>query len=140
MRLKEWGFVLVLVATSACQRNDSGAGLARCGGSDPVSGFHNVAVGADTDFYTARSRQVLKIKPAVEVTTNTDAKGYVTGLTMVARDNKVNINCACPAGCKGGTPPGCFIDFDPGPGGDATCSGDCVTENSCCFGCGWQAP
>jgi hypothetical protein len=112
----------------------------RCGGSDPVSGLHWVVAGADTVFYTATNRQHLRFKPDTKVETKTDPKGGITGLTVVYRDNNTNIDCGCPAGCKNDPPGrGCVIQYVPG-GGDASCTGDCVAENSCCTGCGFMAP
>jgi hypothetical protein len=113
---------------------------ARCGGSDPVSGLHWVVAGTETVFYTATTRQVVRFKPDTKVETKTDAKGTVTGLTVVYRDNKTNIDCGCPAGCKNDPPGrGCVVQYVPG-GPDASCTGDCVAENSCCTGCGFMAP
>ena len=112
--------------------------LAQCGGQDSPLGFVNVAAGTDNQFFMARTRQSLKIKPDVEVKSRVDEKGNVTGLTIIARDNSVNINCGCPAGCKSDKgSSGCAISYSPT---EATCTGDCVTETSCCFGCGFMAP
>ena len=108
---------------------------------DSPAGFQNVLAGADTPFFTARTRQSLRIKPGVEVKSKVDKEGNVLALTMMARDNSVDISCACPAGCSSDPGPGhgCVIQFPPG-GSDASCSGDCVTQGGCCFGCGFMAP
>jgi len=147
MQVREWGLVLILVLAGGCSAPANqgspppGKGLARCGGSDSPAGFDAVLAGTDNQFFTARNRQSLRIKPDVEVKPKVDEKGNVLGLTMVARDNSVNISCACPAGCSSDPGPGhgCVIQYPPG-GQDASCSGDCVTENSCCSGCGFMAP
>jgi hypothetical protein len=141
MRITEWSLVLVAVLALGCHRH-SGQGqgtLARCGGSP--SGFENVLAGADNEFFTARTRQSLKIKTGVDVRSKVDEKGNVVGLTMIARDSTTTINCSCPAGCGSdpGQGHGCVVVYTPN-GPDATCSGDCVTEGGCCFGCGFMAP
>jgi hypothetical protein len=117
-----------------------GTTLARCGGSAPA-GFESILAGADTAFYTARSRQTLQPKPGVEVKPETDEKGAVTGLRLMARDNDVLVACGCPGGCSPdpGQGHGCVVQFPPG-GGDASCTGDCVSDNTCCAGCGFMAP
>src|SRR5262249_45884851 len=114
--------------------------LARCGGMGPPPGFKDILAGTDNPFFTARTRQQLKIKPDVEVKAQLDDKGNTVGLTMMARDNQVGVNCNCPAGCSSdpGQGHGCVVVYTPG-GPDASCSGDCVTETSCCSGCGWMS-
>ena len=144
MRTTEWSLVFMVVLALGCHRpgrQGQGTALARCGGMDSPSGLQNVPAGADNEFFTARTRQSLKIKPGVDVRSRMDEKGNVVGLTMIARDSSTNISCACPAGCGSdpGQGHGCVIVFTPN-GGDATCSGDCVTEGCCCFGCGFMAP
>ena len=148
MRITQWTLVFVVVLALGCHRDGHGTALARCGGMDSPAGLQNVVAGADNQFFTARTRQSLKIKPGVDVRSKVDEKGNVVGLTMIARDssttiardNSTTINCACPAGCSVGPgQPGCVIVFTPN-GPDATCSGDCVTEGGCCFGCGFMAP
>jgi hypothetical protein len=58
----------------------------------------------------------------------------------MARDNDgIGAQCSCPAGCKTPGPIGCVIEYEPG-GRNATCSGDCESENVCCAGCGWAGP
>jgi hypothetical protein len=111
--------------------------LAACGGQDSPVGFVNIAAGTENEFFTARTRQALKIKPNVQVKSRVDEKGNVTGLTIVARDNSVNINCGCPGGCKSDNSNPCAISYSPT---EATCIGDCKTETSCCLGCGFMAP
>jgi len=139
--------VSIAVAVSGCgtpAKQDGappGKAVARCGGSDGPAGFDIVLAGTDNAFFTARNRQSLRIKPDVEVKTKVDEKGNVLGLTMVARDNSVTINCDCPGGCRNDPGPGhgCVIQYPPG-GQDASCTGDCVAENTCCSGCGFMAP
>ena len=148
MRVTGWSLVCLGVLALGCRAprqqgtgTETGAGggtaLAQCGGLDSPVGFENIAAGAYNEFFTARTRQSLKIKADVQVKNRVDEKGHVTGLTMIARDNSVNINCGCPGGCKSDHGNGCAIDYSPT---DAHCSGDCVTETSCCFGCGFMAP
>jgi hypothetical protein len=152
MRVRDWGLVLLVSVAGGCQSPRSqepppgpppspATGLARCGGMGSPAGFENVLAGADTPFYTARTRQSLQIKPGVEVRSKVDKEGRVLALTMMARNNSVDISCACPGGCSSDPGPGhgCVIQYPPG-GSDASCSGDCVTQGGCCFGCGFMAP
>jgi hypothetical protein len=151
MRLNELTLIAVACLLGGCSpggndpgpkpESPRGSAAARCGGSDPAPGLHWVVAGSDTVFYTATTRQHVRFKPDTEVKTRTDPKGgNVTGLTVVFRDNNTNIDCGCPAGCKNDPPgQGCVIQYVPG-GGDASCTGDCATENSCCTGCGFMAP
>lgn len=153
MRLRESALIAAVCLGGGCRpdtRTDSSPKpetptpspqtAARCGGSDPAAGFHWVVAGTDNVFYAAATRQHVRFKTDTKVETKTDAKGNVTGLTVVYRDNKTNIDCGCPAGCKNDPPGrGCVIQYVPG-GGDASCTGDCVAENSCCTGCGFMAP
>jgi hypothetical protein len=146
MLVRPWVWVFVVVAAAACgtpAKQGSappGKAVARCG-SDGPAGFDIVLAGTDNQFFTARNRQSLRIKPDVEVKTKVDEKGNVRGLTMVARDNSVNVSCDCPAGCSSDPGPGhgCVVQYPPG-GQDASCTGDCVAENTCCSGCGFMAP
>jgi hypothetical protein len=152
MRLNELISITVVCLLAACRpetktdprpkpESPRGQTAARCGGSDPASGLHWVVAGTDNVFYTASTRQHVRFKKDTEVKTRTGYKeGPVTGLTVIFRDNNTNIDCGCPAGCKNDPPgQGCVIQFVPG-GGDASCTGDCVAENSCCTGCGFMAP
>jgi hypothetical protein len=152
MRVRDWGFVFLVALAGGCQPPSnqepprsqelpSGKGLARCGGMDSPAGFQNVLAGTDNQFFTARTRQSLRIKRGVEVKSKVDKEGNVLALTMMARNNSVDVSCACPAGCSSDPGPGhgCVIQFPPG-GSDASCSGDCVTQGGCCFGCGFMAP
>jgi hypothetical protein len=145
MRIRECAFVLLFVLASGCQpasnqAGGAGKGLARCGGSGPP-GFDSILAGTETQFFTATTRQSLKIKPDVEVKSKMDENGKILSLTMIARDNSVVVSCDCPGGCSSDPGPGhgCVIQYPPG-GGDASCSGDCVSGDSCCAGCGFMAP
>jgi hypothetical protein len=107
--------------------------LARfCGGGGVSPGTRAVIAGVENPFFSATSRQVVTPKPDVKI-------GEVKGrtITLIARDNNTTITCGCPAGCT--NPVGCVIAQSPPgpPGGPITCSGDCTTTSSCCFGCGW---
>jgi len=122
MRARTWGPIALVILAGGCRQPPKPApppeqAVARCGGTDSPAGFEYVVAGTDNRFFTARTRQTIRIKPDVEV------------------------SCACPAGCKSDPGPvhGCVIQFPPG-GPDASCSGDCVTDNGCCFGCGFMAP
>ena len=144
MRITECSLVAMVVLALSCHGPHSGGhgtALARCGGMDSPAGFQNVLAGADNEFFTARTRQSLKIKPGVDVRNKVDEKGNVVGLTMIARDSRTTVDCACPAGCGSdpGQGHGCVVVYTPN-GPDATCSGDCVTEGGCCLGCGFMAP
>jgi len=147
MRVRDWGLVVLVALAGGCQppggrEQPSGGALARCGGTDSPAGFQNVLAGTDNQFFTARTRQALWIKPGVEVESKVDGKGNVLALTMMARDNSsVDVSCACPAGCGSdpGQRHGCVIQFPPG-GSEASCSGDCVSQDGCCFGCGFMSP
>lgn len=152
MRVRHGCLVFLVALAGGCQPPQSqeppstrepspASGLARCGGMDSPAGFQNVIAGTDSAFYTARTRQSLRVKPGVEIKSKVDGKGDVRGLTLIARDNSVEVSCACPAGCSSDPGPGhgCVIQFPPG-GSDATCTGDCVTQGGCCFGCGFMAP
>jgi hypothetical protein len=114
--------------------------LARCGGV--ITGFDAVVAGTENQFFTAVSRQVINIKPGIEVVpADYKQQGSVFKLTTIAKDNDISLTCACPAGCKP-TEPGhvsCTMSHAPG-GKTATCSGDCGTATSCCVGCGWVNP
>jgi hypothetical protein len=146
MRSRRWGPIFLVILAGGCQQPPRPApppdqAAARCGGMDSPGGFQYVVAGTDNQFFTARTRQTIRIKPNLEVKAKTDEKGNVLSITM-ARDNKdVNVSCACPAGCKSDPGPGhgCVIEFPPG-GSEASCSGDCVTDTGCCFGCGFMAP
>jgi hypothetical protein len=146
MCLRDWSLVLLVALAGGChpprsEEQPQGKGLARCGGMDSPLGFQNVLAGTDNPFFTARTRQSLHIKPGVEVKSKVDEKGDVLALTMMARDGRVDVSCACPAGCGSDPGPGhgCVIQYPPG-GSEASCSGDCVTRDGCCFGCGFMSP
>jgi hypothetical protein len=135
MRSRLWCLLFVLLAVG-CDRSPAPTAL-RCG--EAPSGFNWVVAGTDNRFFTAMSRQSIKIKPGVEVKVVSDATGRPTGLTMARDNDGIGANCSCPGGCKTPGPVGCVIVYEPG-GPNATCSGDCQTENACCAGCGWAGP
>lgn len=100
-----------------------------CGGVSP--GFKGVVAGTDNEFFTATSRQVITLKPDVKIEA---VKGRT--MTVVAKQKQgTTITCACPAGCS--NPVDCVISQVPSGPGPISCSGDCTTSTSCCFGCGW---
>ena len=128
--------LLLVVLAGGCDRSPAPTAL-RCGEARP--GFNWVVAGTDNAFFTAITRQSIKIKPGVEVKSVSDETGRPTGLTMARDNDDIAVNCGCPAGCSTPGPLGCEIVYTPG-GPDASCSGDCQTENSCCSGCGWTGP
>lgn len=135
MRSRLWCVLFILLAVG-CERSPPPTAL-RCGEAPSGSGW--VVAGTDNRFFTAASRQSIKIKPGVDVKVVSDATGKPTGLTMARDNDSIGANCSCPGGCKTPGPIGCVIEYEPG-GPNATCSGDCESENACCFGCGWAGP
>jgi len=137
MRMKVLGLAFLLVLVGGCQSTGKPAlskqeALARCGGITQGA----IVAGTDNEFFTATSRQSIKIKPSVEIKSVADRDGKPHTLTLVSRDNSLTLNCRCPAGC-GESGDGCVYIVVEGSR-DAFCVGDCETDTGCCFGCGWH--
>ena len=131
-------FLAVFFVAAGCDRSPRPTTAQRCG-EPGRPGFDAVVAGTDSGFFTALSRQSIKIGAGVDVKTVSDATGRPTGLTMARDNNGISVQCECPGGCRTPGPVGCVIQYDPG-GTHATCSGDCQSESTCCAGCGWMTP
>jgi hypothetical protein len=149
MRMSILGIAVVLVLAVGCQSVGQAPqltkqeALSRCGGISPGSGA--IVAGTDNEYFTASSRQSIKIKPGIEIKTAAGADSMATAdqagkghaLTLIGRDNaSVNLDCRCPAGC-GESGDGCAYIVVIGSR-DAFCVGDCENPTGCCFGCGWH--
>jgi hypothetical protein len=141
MRMTILTFALVLLVIGGCQsmgnqplsKQDA---LSRCGGGLPGSPGGPIVAGTDNEFFTATSRQIIKIKPGIDIKGDAGQDGKGHKLTLKSRDNSVNVDCRCPSGCAE-TGDGCIYLIVEGSR-NAICVGDCATETSCCFGCGWH--
>jgi hypothetical protein len=145
MRITILGLAIVAVLSCACQpagnpSQSTQQAAPRCVGGAP-SGFDAVVAGTDNQFFTATSRQGIKIKPGVEVKTELGPDGKAASLTLSRDNNQSSISCQCPAGCSRDDGSvleiGCIQVVEEGPGGRAHCEGDCFKGESCCTGCGW---
>ncbi len=117
-----------------CGKQDA---LSRCGGGgQPGSPGGPIVAGTDNPFFAATSRQFIKIKPGVDIKSDVGSDGKGHKLTLISRDSSLVVSCRCPSGC-GESGDGCFYWIEEGSR-NALCLGDCATDTSCCFGCGWH--
>ncbi len=138
MRMTFLGLAFMVLLAGGCQLSgqqplSKQEALSRCGG---VSTPGAIVAGTDNQFFTASSRQTLKIKPGVDIKTGAGPDGKVHTLTLISRDNSINLDCRCPSGCSE-SGDGCVPIVVIGSR-DAICAGDCETAGGCCFGCGWH--
>jgi hypothetical protein len=117
---------------------------ARCGGTT-LPGFVAVDARAENPLYTARSRQLIKAKPGVEVRIDEDEYGKPTVMHLKLGNNSGELRCSCPAGCGAMGSTGIVFDSPchlvrNGDGVWDGCGGDCHSSDSCCMGCGFWTP
>lgn len=126
-------FMLILFVASA-----SGCALKAPENCLPDSGFVAVGAGMETEFFVALSPQHVEFKPGVDVTPIRDDDGQMVAFRMNNGGNGIQISCNCPGGCKSTTNQSCIVGHT-GPN-DGFCRGNCETDNSSCFGCGFMLP
>lgn len=109
--------------------------LLRCVGGGP-GGRAPVVAGTENGFFTAMSRQSIELKPGIEIKSVLGADGKPHTLTLIGRDNSMDMTCGCPGGCAETGESGCVPVVVIGSP-VAYCVGDCAKEGACCAGCGW---
>jgi hypothetical protein len=141
MRSRVLELCLLVVLAAGCRssgtpsRTSSGETLARCVGGGP-GGRGPVVAGAENEYFTASSRHVITIKPGIESKGVPGKDGKPHGLTLIARDNSLDLTCGCPGGCSEAGESGCVYIVVIGSS-QAVCTGDCEKTGACCAGCGW---
>jgi len=111
--------------------------MAKCGAIPPgLSGA--VVAGTDNEFFTATSRQSIKIKQGVQTASKAGPDGKPHTLILTSKARSQAFPCSCPGGCDRPGPYGCILVQTPDV---AYCEGDCEMETGCCLGCGfWFGP
>ena len=108
--------------------------LLRCVGGGP-GGRAPVVAGTENGFFTATSRQSIELKPGIEIETVLGADGKPHTLTLIGRDNSMDMTCGCPGGCAETGEVAASRSWSSAA--RSHCVGDCAKEGACCAGCGW---
>ncbi len=141
MRAKPLELALVLILAGGCQSTGTPPAsslretMLRCVGGG-AGGRAPVVAGTENEFFAARSRQVITLKPGIESKGVESTDGKLRSLTLMSRDNSLTMTCGCPGGCAEGGEYGCIYVVVVGSR-EAFCSGDCEKVGACCAGCGW---
>jgi hypothetical protein len=125
--------------TSAPSQSPTNAPTAKT----PAAGTRVMLVaGMKTPAFEAKSSQLFSVTPGTRLVPVPGKDGQVTTVT-IARDNAggIDAHCGCPDGCSEGTgepgSTGCVVGLPTGSP-DASCGGNCSTDNSSCSGCFWS--